>query len=216
MKDSRHQAAGNPAAGGGRERALQLEFHGIEYALLPGVYPPSEDTFLLLDAAVNEVKRGERALEVCCGTGLVALSVRNAGGRVVASDVYPQACRNARNNGLDVVRTDVLDAFRGPFDLLLCNPPYLPSDEDRRLADEPSPALDGGGDGLNVTRRLLSRAPHVLGEGGRLLFVASSLQGWDEVEGLLSWKAWDFDVVGSHRTFFEELRVYRCIRGRVA
>ena len=77
------------------EKSLSLEYRGIEYELLPGVYHPSEDTFLLLEAAVGDVSRGERVLEVCCGTGLVALSIKSKTRRVIASDINERACRNA-------------------------------------------------------------------------------------------------------------------------
>ena len=80
---------------------------------------------------------------------------------------------------------------------------------------EPSTDLDGGEDGLKVTRRLIEQAPLLIGKGGRLLFVASSLQGWDKVEDMLSQADWKFSVVGKTRILFEELRVYRCMPGQV-
>ena len=72
MEDGMNITSGGVKPRPGTEKSLSLEYRGIEYKLLPGVYPPSEDTFLLLDAAVGVVRRGGRVLEVCCGTGLVA------------------------------------------------------------------------------------------------------------------------------------------------
>jgi len=185
---------------------------GIGYHLLPGVYPPSEDTFLLVEATAAEARPGERVLEVCCGAGLAAMAARQAGCRVTASDISPRACRNARLNRLDAVRADLLPAFRGPFDLVACNPPYLPCGEDDRQSGAVDPSLDGGRDGLDVTRRLLARAPTVLAPAGRLLLVASSLQGLGQVERLLADGGWGFEAASRYRAFFEELRAYRCWR----
>jgi release factor glutamine methyltransferase len=193
-------------------KPLTLGYEGVECQLLPGVYPPSDDTFLLVDVAMNQFEGRQKILEVCCGAGLAALVVKREGINVVASDINPVACRNARLNGLEAVRTDLLEGFDGKFDLLLCNPPYLPSGEEERLANAKNPALDGGTDGLDVTRRLITDAPRVLDAGGILLFVASSLQSWDSIEDLLSSGNWEFEVAKSRRTFFEELRLYHCRR----
>ena len=147
MKDS-DQAASALKSEDLCDNSKTLEYGKIEYRLLPGVYPPSDDSFLLVDAAVAVVKAGHRVLEVCCGAGLVAIASRRAGGRVIASDINYMSCLNASLNGLQVVRSDLFDAFCNQYELLLCNPPYLPSEENERINRAPDPALDGGIDGF--------------------------------------------------------------------
>lgn len=144
------------------------------------VYPEREDTRLLQRFAA--VRPGTLVLEVGCGSGAVARSAARAGGRVVATDLNPFALRatagSARREHLPValVRTD-LAAGLGRFDRVLCNPPYLPTppaarDPDRWL----NLALDGGPDGLTVTRRLVAALPDHLRPGGTAFLLFSSRQ----------------------------------------
>jgi release factor glutamine methyltransferase len=102
-----------------------------EFELLDGVYDPSEDSYMLVEAALAEVKAGEKVLEVGTGSGIVSLFLKDRAD-VVATDISPLACENARRNGVEVVRADLYHGICGPFDLVIFNPPYLPTaDEDR-------------------------------------------------------------------------------------
>ncbi|MDY6779259.1 MAG: HemK2/MTQ2 family protein methyltransferase, partial [Halobacteria archaeon] len=102
------------------------------------VYPPSEDTYLLLETCLDEVESGETVLEVGTGSGLIGVRLAQEEGvsRVVATDVNPHAVRATREkalekdvaSNLDVVRTDLHASVRAEFDLVVFNPPYLPSD----------------------------------------------------------------------------------------
>ena len=144
------------------------------------IYPPREDTFLLLPFA--RVPAGIRLLEIGTGNGLLALTAARAGARVVATDRNREALREllrtARAGGLplEVVRTDLARGL-GRFDRILVNPPYLPTP---RGFEDPDPplrwALDGGPDGLRLTRRLLGAFPRHLRPGGAAYLLGSSLQ----------------------------------------
>src|SRR5512138_3838286 len=94
-----------------------------EFELLDGVYDPSEDSYLLVEAALAEARPGERVLEVGTGSGVVALFLKDRA-RVIATDISPLACANARLNGVEVIRADLYHGVRGPFDLVVFNPPY--------------------------------------------------------------------------------------------
>jgi release factor glutamine methyltransferase len=146
----------------------------------PGVYPPREDSFLLLPFA--EVAPGTKVAEVGAGAGLVALAAARAGARVVATDRNPTALRmlraNARSEGLDVtaVRTDLLRGL-GRFDRVLANPPYLPTRPEERDPDRwINLALDGGPDGCRVMARLVRDLVDHLAPHGRAFVVVSSVQ----------------------------------------
>lgn len=127
--------------------------------------------------------------DICTGSGCIACSVAHEHplARVVATDISPQAVSLAHENvsalGLDdrvdVIECDlgkgVSERLMGSFDLIVSNPPYVPSavlaDIPREVADhEPALALDGGADGLDVFRRLLAWCREALAPGGAIAF----------------------------------------------
>jgi len=147
------------------------------------VYPPREDTFLLLPFA--RVAPGTRFLEVGAGSGLAALAAARAGARVVATDLNPFALRRLQHRAaaeglsVDPVRTDLARGL-GRFDRIVANPPYLPTRPGERDPDRwQNLALDGGPDGCRVFARLADELGEHLGPGGSAFVVVSSLQQAD-------------------------------------
>jgi release factor glutamine methyltransferase len=151
----------------------------------PGVYAPQEDSRLLRQALTGAaVPPGGRVLDVCTGTGIVALSAALLGARDVlavdASFAAVAAARcNARLHGLavQVRRGDFATALaEGPFDLVTANPPYVPSPGPPATRGR-ARAWDAGEDGRLHVDRLCALAPDLLAPGGTLLMVHSSLCG---------------------------------------
>lgn len=169
------------------------------------VYPPSEDSFLLRDAALDEARPDDRALEVGTGSGVVAEALADETRRVVATDVNLAAVRAARDRGVPAVRTDLVAALDASFDLVVFNPPYLPS-SDETPDDGIARAVGGGETGREVAERFLDEVPRVLAPEGRVLLVTSSLSGIEEFEEN---EGFDAERVASDRYFFEELVVLR-------
>jgi len=128
---------------------------------------------------------GARVLDVCTGTGHLAVAAALAGARrVVAVDISRRAVLsarvNARLNGVrvDVRRGDLLAPAGGErFDLVVSNPPYLPAGDGGIPAHGPERAWDAGPDGRALLDRLIAGTPRVLAPGGTLLLVQSSLCG---------------------------------------
>jgi release factor glutamine methyltransferase len=182
----------------------------------PRVYSPSEDTFLLLAAAERECQDDDRVLEVGCGSGYVSSCLTD--GRpgdcpvILASDINPYALRATRDSGLEVVRADLLSGIRGPFDLVIFNPPYLPTSPDERIDDWLEYALDGGPDGRSVIARFIRDIGRVLAPGGRFLLLVSSLTGIREVLTLLEDAGYSPDIVIREMIEGEELLVIRSRR----
>jgi release factor glutamine methyltransferase len=147
------------------------------------VYVPEADTWLLLDAARVEVKPGDRVLEVGTGSGLIAAELARVTG-VVATDINPHAAFCAREKGIEVVQSDLFCGIRSTFDLILFNPPYLPTQPEERIDDWLEHALDGGLNGRVVIGRFSEQVGRVLAPGGRILLLISSLTGLPEVRDL--------------------------------
>ncbi len=187
---------------------------------LPGVYRPQEDTALLA-AAIGElaIADGARALDLCTGTGAQAITLARRGAKsVLALDLSRRALISVRLNALvrqvaiRPCRGDLSRALReGPFDVVVANPPYVPS---------PSPAIratrgwDAGPDGRAVLDPLCTAAGVLLRPGGTLLIVQSGLSDVDRsremlaAQGLRTWVAASacipFGPVLSGRTAFLE------------
>ncbi len=160
------------------------EFCGLRVAVEPGVFVPRRRTELLVTLGVALSGPGAVVVDLCCGSGAVGAALGAALGRIelYAVDVDPAAVRCARRNvaeaGGEVFVGD-LDAplppgLRGRVDILVACPPYVPTDEITMMPPEardhePRVALDGGSDGLHLTRRLAELAPRWLAPGGHLL-----------------------------------------------
>lgn len=157
-------------------------FMGFEYLCRPGVLIPRADSEAMCVFAARNAKPGAKALDLCCGSGCLGLSLKKKRPDVgvTLSDVSPLACaltrENARRLGAEarVAEGDFLRPFPGErFDLILCNPPYIPAGElaglQAEVGFEPALALDGGADGLAFYRRLAREAAGFLTPGGILL-----------------------------------------------
>lgn len=194
----------------------EMPFRHIVMRCEKGVLIPRPETEILVDACLEALSGLEapRVLEIGTGTGCIALSLatEHPGTRVIATDVAPQAVALATRNRdaldlgavVEVVECDlatrVPQVLMGSFDLLVSNPPYIPSavlenEVPPEVKDhEPHLALDGGPDGLDVFRRLLDLAPVALRAGGTMALELSEdnvqlaaqecreVRGWGHVE----------------------------------
>jgi release factor glutamine methyltransferase len=174
------------------------------------VYAPEADSYLLLEAARMEVKPGDRVLEVGTGSGLIAAELAGITG-VVATDINPHAAVCARNKGADVVQCDLFCGIRGSFDLILFNPPYLPTRPEERIDDWLEHALDGGTSGRDVIGRFSEQAASVLAAGGRILLLISSLTGLPEVRDLFYRFGFTSEIVLKKKIEGETLYVLKIV-----
>ncbi|KUG14138.1 protein-n(5)-glutamine methyltransferase prmc [hydrocarbon metagenome] len=128
---------------------------------------------------------------------------------MVATDINPHAVKMARDAGIAVVRTDLCAALRGLFDLVLFNPPYLPTAPEERMDDWLEYALDGGPDGRRVIAVFLAGVGRVLAPGGRVLLLISSLTGCPEVCRLIRQNGFIPEVIREEWVEGEALLVIR-------
>ena len=164
------------------------EFYGMDFAVSPDVLVPRQESELLVELALERIGglTHPRVLDVGTGCGCIALAIAaNAPGSVVhaidaSEGAIAVAERNRRAHGLDGRVAIHCGRYLAPvigaverFDLIVSNPPYIPSAVLRTLSEEvrtePTLSLDGGPDGLGPTRALLSQVPNALSDGGSLL-----------------------------------------------
>lgn len=184
------------------------------------VYEPAEDSFLLADAALEEAEPGMRVLEVGAGSGFVSAVLRTnfENVRIIATEINPHAVRCAKENGVEVIRTDL---FRGieprsleaRFDLILFNPPYLPTSENEKVSGWLNYAFDGGASGRETLDRFLDEVRDYLKPGGKILVLISSITGVETVQEKMEGLGFAVDIVGRTKVSFEELVV---VRGRLS
>lgn len=164
----------------------EVGFRHIILRTAKGVLIPRPETEMLVELVLERIKGAEqpRILEVGCGTGCISLSLaKEAGAQVTATDISPDAVACATRNvealelgeSVRIVETDCVDGIEGPFDVLVSNPPYIPTAVMEELDEEvvgyePHLALDGGADGLDFFGRLIEAAPSLLVPGGLFAF----------------------------------------------
>ena len=178
----------------------EWEFYGLTLDVTPDVLIPRMDTEVLAERAIllaRAAGEGARVLDLCAGSGCVGLAVAAnvPTCRVVLADVSEAALKickgNVRRNELNArvtcVQADALqkpDAALWDFDVIACNPPYIPTGDlaglDVSVRDyEPRSALDGGADGLDFYRAITARWGSALRLGGSLLFEVGINQAMD-------------------------------------
>ena len=194
--------------------AGETEFMGLKFKVNSSVLIPRQDTETLVEEALKTIKPGMRVLDLCTGSGCIIISILHNVPDVygLATDISKQALNvakeNARLHGLaaDFEQSDLFRNIVGKFDVIVSNPPYIPSAEVVNLMPEvgkfePPEALDGKEDGLYYYREMIAACPDYLNPGGRIFFEIGFDQG-EEVTGMLR---------AGH---FEEIRVIRDLAGK--
>jgi len=183
-----------------------IKYRNKEIWVPPGVYKPAEDSFLMVEAVLKELHPSDRVLEIGAGSGIVSAFIKEHA-HVVATDISPYAVKCTKLNGIDVIRTDLFNGIRGKFDLIVFNPPYLPSE--KKIGDWLDFAWDGGEDGRETINRFLGQVKEHLTENGRFLLLASSLSGVESIMEKMTSLGLIAEELLSERYFFEQLVVLR-------
>jgi release factor glutamine methyltransferase len=165
------------------------EFFGLDFAITPDVLIPRPETELLIETALGYARTHpgsvQRILDVGTGSGIIPITLAShiPHSRLVATDISSAAIKIARENAvqhgvedrIQFIQADLLpnDIQTGSFEMVCANLPYIPSETLKGLSingREPSLALDGGPDGLDVIRKLLSTLPNKI-TGVRLILL---------------------------------------------
>lgn len=165
-------------------------FFDMRIRLSPDCLIPRADTEFVCEKALSLMPENARVADLCTGSGCIAIALAGHGhARVKAYDISAGAIKQAKENAIrnDVservsffvadVKNDILE---GEYDIIISNPPYIKTAEIAGLGAgisyEPYAALDGGSDGMDFYRAILSYAPKHLKKGGKIVFEI----GYDE------------------------------------
>ena len=168
----------------------EQEFMGLKFKVNSNVLIPRQDTETLVEEALRVAKPGMRVLDLCTGSGCIIISLAKnvADISCTGSDISKQALlvakENAKANEVEVEweRSDLFENISGTFDLIVSNPPYIPTGEIPGLMPEvrdfePVDALDGKEDGLYFYRIITEKSPEYLTSDGYLYFEIGYDQG---------------------------------------
>jgi release factor glutamine methyltransferase len=176
------------------------EFAGLRIIVEPGVFRPRARTEFLVGQAAALARPRAVVVDLCCGSGALGAALVAVVDKVelYAVDLDPAAVRCARRNvpaDASVYEGDLYEPLpmmlQGRVDVLVANAPYVPTDAielmppEARL-HEPRVSLDGGADGLDVLRRVITGAPRWLAPGGHLLVESSQAQAGELVAAVAS------------------------------
>lgn len=207
------------------------EFMGLDFLVNEHVLIPRQDTESLVETVLEDLKRrqsewditdrpeGETKvlgiLDMCAGSGCIGISLERLSPvpvKVLGADISEDALKVAKENGdrlgcerYQTVKTDLFERIEGTFEMIVSNPPYIPSEVietlDSEVKDhEPRLALDGEADGLAFYRRIAVGAPRYLVAGGKIYLEIGYDQG-DAVSALL------------HNAGFGDVKVIRDLAG---
>lgn len=165
----------------------KVTFYGNEIYVKKGVFIPRPETEILVEKVIQHAlrldKEGLNILDLCTGSGCVAISLTKAlnACKIIASDISDAAIKLSNHNAklnsvsekIDFIKSDLFDLlskYKGSFDIIVSNPPYIDSKHIEKLPNEvksdPIAALDGGVGGLDFYRRIINEAELFLKEEG--------------------------------------------------
>ena len=171
----------------------QAYFYGLAFRVTPDVLIPRMDTEILVEIALKKMPTGARVLDVCTGSGCIALTLKherpdcNVSAVDLSGPALSIAKENGRKLGLSVNwhQGDLCDPVKNEvFDLIVSNPPYISETEYRNLSPlvrehEPAMALLAGPEGLDIYKRLVCQAKDRLAQNGWVVWEIGSTQAED-------------------------------------
>lgn len=172
------------------------DFYGFKIKVDERVLIPRAETELLAENVIKSIETGDTVLDLCTGSGAIAIAVaKKSGATVAASDISEDALILAKENAdinnaeIEFIQSDLFDKIKNKYSVIVSNPPYIKT-EDIKTLDvqvknfEPVSALDGGEDGLDFYKKIIKQCPKYLLNGGMLFLECGENQADDIVKML--------------------------------
>jgi len=175
------------------------------------VYPPSEDTFLLLEALEKEGIKDKECLEIGVGSGVIteflakSNNVEGVDINLKAIEITRNKCKNCR-----IFYSDLFSNIKKKYDVIVFNPPYVP--EERKFDDIFDRSWHGGKNGREVIDKFLDEFDSFLDLDGKMYLLHSSLCDLKKTLRILKEKSFKIEALKSKKLFFEELIVIKSER----
>ncbi|MDD3244627.1 MAG: methyltransferase [Candidatus ainarchaeum sp.] len=201
-----------------------LNFKEYSLDMPEDVYLPSEDTDLMLAVIKTEISNQNilfnTAIEIGAGNGFLSLCVYDFVRTIYSVDINPivvdYLLRTKKKYNLDkqiILQSDLFSKIdqNQKFDLIIFNPPYVPSEEisTEKQTSGIDLAVDGGRDGAEIINKFIDQLFFFLSDSGVCYLLISSLNKQKKIEELLKKNNLFFEIVGSKKLFFEELFVLK-------
>lgn len=198
-------------------------FYNEEYIVNENVLIPRADTEILVEKAIGYIYKYniENMLDLCCGSGCIGISTLNNSSLKsctfvdISKDALDVTNQNIIHNKVTkkvlTINSNLFENIKDKFDLIVSNPPYIPTKDiaslNRDVQNEPHLALDGGEDGLNIYRKILNNASNYLNNDGYLILEI----GYDQLEDIKNLiENSDLDFIESQRDLGNNDRVVVC------
>ena len=160
-------------------------------------YPPSEDTFFIASHIENE--DGILAMDVGSGSGYLTKLLSEKFNTVIGTDINFTVLKNQTYKTQNIVCCNGSDAIKIEFDLVVCNLPYLATEEILDIA------TDGGAEGFEIPKKILDSVVCNVKRGGKFVFVTSSLSNYQKLIDYAYTIGFDAKIIARKKLFFEEL-----------
>lgn len=170
------------------------------------IYEPAEDSFLL-ESIISKYANNKVVLDVGTGSGILAYKSKKSGAKsVLAIDLNKEAVASVKSRNIKAIQSNLFQKVVGKFDLIICNPPYLPED---KMEDKESKTITTGGKkGDEFILKFLKQSIKHIKKDGIILLLVSSLTPSERINHLMQSLNLSHKVIASKKLFFEKLEIW--------